>query len=780
MKQKIVFILNKAFLILFLIGFICCSCNQNHLNLNWYLSLLEYDNHTDSLIIPDFARVKWVQVDRAREWITTSDSSWIDWQKRTGECPPDFKSLPSNPFLPDPLTVCEKGEKKIINSLADWKKQKGWVEQQVKHWITGSFPPAPDNLKVTTLEESEKEGTLIRKILLEFGPDRQARMNLEIYIPLRKQGPFPVILTQKNNIWLKNGRERGYIICFYSNNDTKDYGKLYKDYDFTVLMKWAWGASRAIDYLVTLPDVDKEKLGFYGHSRNGMMASFAGAFDERIAAVIPGSGNGILIPWRYTDIYNCQTMDELTYAFPYWFQPRLRFFIGNEHRFPIDNNFLLALVAPRAMMITSSLREVDGNSWAIKQNYNSVKNVYHIYNAEDRLFLRLRDGGHGPPAEEYDVYFDFYDYAFGRNKAPDINIDKFHNYSFDEWANNNIRINPMQFPEKDPETVLKNLYNYEAFKDSTKKKINWLLGNENAHPIKPMKIDCKTKRINNRRITENLIPFDYDLTRYIPETITIYSESGDSLKSYFYFPGNTFSPPYKSCVIFLHEFAYSTGFYIRDGPYIEKFLEKGIPVLTLEMIGFRDRIEEGEQFYSRFPDWSKMGKMVSDVSTLIDVMLDNKLTDPEYIYLTGYNIGGTVALFTAALDERVSGVAVNCAFTPLRSGNPDIEGIKTYSHLHDGLIPRLGYFFGYEKHIPVDYDAIISLIAPRKLLILSAKYDRHAEFDKVNETMSVVEKVYKHLNSKSDFTHLTRDDINRFSAAQKQQIINWVKNNIQE
>jgi cephalosporin-C deacetylase-like acetyl esterase len=51
-------------------------------------------------------------------------------------------------------------------------------------------------------------------------------------------------------------------------------------------MRRAYGASRAVDYLHTLPYVDREKIGITGHSRNGNLSLIAAAFDERITACI--------------------------------------------------------------------------------------------------------------------------------------------------------------------------------------------------------------------------------------------------------------------------------------------------------------------------------------------------------------------------------------------------------------------------------------------------------------------------------------------------------------
>ena len=98
---------------------------------------------------------------------------------------------------------------------------------------------------------------------------------------------------------------RGYVGCLYagadSKDDTEEYWEIWAGkYDFTRLMRRAFGASRAIDYLYTLPFVDKDKIGMTGHSRNGDQSYIAAAFDERITAVIPSSGTAMEVPWRDT------------------------------------------------------------------------------------------------------------------------------------------------------------------------------------------------------------------------------------------------------------------------------------------------------------------------------------------------------------------------------------------------------------------------------------------------------------------------------------------------
>src|SRR4029078_10537047 len=97
----------------------------------------------------------------------------------------------------------------------------------------------------------------------------------------------------------------------YGNGDDSDaWIEIYPDYDWSCLGRWAWAASRTVDYLTTLPEVNKEQIGLAGHSRNGKQALLAAAFDERIGAVVPSSGNtGECDHWRATnDMFGHETL----------------------------------------------------------------------------------------------------------------------------------------------------------------------------------------------------------------------------------------------------------------------------------------------------------------------------------------------------------------------------------------------------------------------------------------------------------------------------------------
>ena len=191
-----------------------------------------------------------------------------------------------------------------------------------------------------------------------------------------------------------------------------------------------------------------------------------------------------------------------------------------------------------------------------------------------------------------------------------------------------------------------------------------------------------------------------------------------------YYPKDTPAGKKLPTVIWLHGYSYPLGYmwvYHSDLHPILALVHAGYAVLAYDQSGFGSRLSETGPFYERYPKWSHMGRLVEDARSAVDALAKDELVDPSRIYLFGYSLGGTVAIYEAALDARVKGIVSIAGFTPMRTDTASRGdgGVARYSVERD-LIPKLGFFIGHEAQIPYDYQDLLGMIAPRPVLVVRA------------------------------------------------------------
>jgi hypothetical protein len=147
-------------------------------------------------------------------------------------------------------------------------------------------------------------------------------------------------------------------------------GEPRKPDDWGALRAWAWGASRALDYLETEKGVNAKQVGIEGVSRYGKAALIAMAFDMRFAVVLIGSSGegGAKLHRRNWG----EAVENLTATGEYhWMAGNFLKYGASEATFgsrtagdlPVDAHELLALCAPRPTFISYGVPEKGDAKW---------------------------------------------------------------------------------------------------------------------------------------------------------------------------------------------------------------------------------------------------------------------------------------------------------------------------------------------------------------------------------------------------------------------------------
>lgn len=385
--------------------------------------------------------------------------------------------------LPDPLR-CFDGSP--VADAAGWRaKRRPEILQTFETQVYGRVPPvaAKPTFEVTAVDKSALGGKATRKLVTVrlLGTAGGPVLHLLVYVPNGMRRPVPAFLglnfagnqavandpaVPLTARWVRTHPEfapknrataasrgsqagrwqvetvlaRGYATAtaFYGDleEDHPDgwkngvrgalphggAGADFKADEWAAASAWAWGLSRAMDYLAADPDIDAKRVAVHGHSRLGKAALWAGARDERFALVISndsGEGGASLMRRDFGETIAIANDWE-----PHRFCGNFRRYNGKAGDLPVDAHLLIALAAPRPAYVASATEDLLADPRGEFLAARHAEAVYGLYAMTgvgaidaarpdtpigDRVGYHLRTGKHDMTAYDWARYLDFAD-----------------------------------------------------------------------------------------------------------------------------------------------------------------------------------------------------------------------------------------------------------------------------------------------------------------------------------------------------------------------------------
>ena len=336
--------------------------------------------------------------------------------------------------LPDPLVFVD-GQR--IETQQDWKARRAEMLRILTDIQYGAAPPLPEvearditRETITLGDDVEAERVTVK--LAFGGMEAQAGY----WIPENADEPLPCLLADEPVWWdhfvqhgiVEKVVTRGYAFAGFWNDDFASYEDpehapakdAFPGHDWGTAAIAAWGFRLTMNWIETVDAIDAKRVAIWGHSRRGKACAWAGATDERFAAVIPhmsGMGGSALYRVRSKGAQELEGLLER-----YWLKSPIYAYIDREEALPFDQHWLHALIAPRPMYAHVGIEDHWGNPRGEQAAWQAARKIYRWLDAEDNACIYFGDYGHHDPngpegGDSWDTALDFLDWKF-RGKTP--------------------------------------------------------------------------------------------------------------------------------------------------------------------------------------------------------------------------------------------------------------------------------------------------------------------------------------------------------------------------
>jgi formylglycine-generating enzyme required for sulfatase activity len=298
-----------------------------------------------------------------------------------------------------------------IESLTGWEDKKKEIQKEWEDLLGKLSIDTPPEVNVKVIETFDEDIYQGKLMYLQVEPGFWEKIYLMIPDqPVRT--PTPVVITPYYDVDAPAGRnmggyyrpksvrhfsyvavQHGYIalaVKWFAGSYGESYPEAVANLHLrhpgcTGFGKWVWDSKRVLDYLYSLPYVDKNNIGIIGHSLGSKLSLYAAAMDERISAAVISEGG---ISFRFSN-YDA-----------YWYFGKYIRDVQNH----TDQHELLGLMAPRPLLLIGGGASDGDRSWYY---INAGREVYNLYGKKENIGYFNHGTGHAPSPEAVNLAFEW-------------------------------------------------------------------------------------------------------------------------------------------------------------------------------------------------------------------------------------------------------------------------------------------------------------------------------------------------------------------------------------
>jgi cephalosporin-C deacetylase-like acetyl esterase len=592
-----------------------------------------------------------------------------------------------------------------IATPADLARRKVYVRERILNALGGFPERTPLNARVVgTLD---RDGYRVEKVIFESQPKFYVTGNL--YLPKSGQAPYPAVLFplgherggKPNPDWqhvLVSLARRGFVAFTWdtlgqgersqfwdTDLETSKLGETGYTSEHTMIGAQCllagdniarytiWDGIRALDYLLSRPEVDPTRVACTGNSGGGTHTAYISALDDRITVAAPSC---FITSWRR--LLESIGPQDAEQCLPPFLKD------GLDH-----GDFIYAF-APKPYIMLTAIRDFFSISGA-RETFTETSRVYSALGSPDKLRKFEADNTHG--------------YSMPRRLAAYDWLSRWLKGNEDHTPEQEVKIESARELQCTPTGQVASSLGGETVFSLNIKRIE-----QNKPRRAPLTSTqaVAANRIDLRREVRRVIGFDprsdglnvkpfgrIEADGFAIEKLIYESEPGIVIPAALLIPKT--AEIKKPAVVYVNDKGKSAGWGFEGA--IQQLVKRGFVVLAIDVRGCgethpQQNPDEANETYRYFGGYDSamraflvgktlVGMRAEDIFRGVDLLTTRPEVDPARIYGFGVGAGALTLLHEAALDDRIKELTLDDMLVSYDS----VVTHRIHTNIYESVVP---------------------------------------------------------------------------------------------